>query len=223
LHQDEPNLLHIRHTILNDINVFTATYNSAIFASCHTLNWSQLPLPDQVSPNHDVGAITLDPETEEAYVIKDHTGDWGIVKFSKNLFTASLEETNNEKNYRFNLYRFHADGRVNEEIIYVDWDDDKWLIGSDNFGIEMNTWSISIKRVELKNSIQYICLGATLISRFDTLFTEIFGKRDEIQEESTTNGHHNDNDLLANDLGNMNLNGSASSNEKKTHIAMNNV
>lgn len=223
LHQDEPNLLHIRHTVLNDINIFTATYNSAIFASCHTLNWSQLPLPDQVSPNHDLSAITLDIENEEAFIIKDHTGDWGIVKFSKHLFTASLEETNNERNYRFSLYRFHVDGRVTEEIVYVDWDDDKWLIGSDNFGIEMNTWSISVKRIELKNSMQYICLGATLISRFDTLFTEIFGKRDETDQSLTTNGNHNDNDLLANDVDKMNLNGFTSSNEKKSHIAMNNV
>jgi hypothetical protein len=230
LHQDDPILLNIRHTILNDIDIFTATFNSAIFASCHTLNWSQLPFPQQVSLNHDSSVITLNPETEEALIIKDHTGDWGIVKFSKDLFTASLEETTNEKNYQFRLYRFTSLGHVEEEIVYVDWEDDKWLIGSNNFGIEMNTWSISVKRIELKNSMQYICLGAALISRFDTLFTEIFGKREEEEEESTTtNGNHNDNDLLANDIGKIDLNGSTGINDtkntlnKKPQMAMTNV
>ena len=228
LHQDQPNLLQIRHTILNDIDIFTATFNSAIFASCHTLNWSQLPLPNQVS---NKSVITLEPEIEEALIIKDHTGDWGIVKFSKDLFTASLEETTNDRNYQFILYRFLSDGRVEEEIIYVDWEEDKWLIGSNNFGIEMNTWSISVKRVELKNSMQYICLGAALISRFDTLFTQIFGKKEEdIQTTTATNGNHNDNDLLANDIGKINLNGSSgingtknTLNNKKPQIGMSNV
>jgi hypothetical protein len=230
LHQEEPVLLNIRHTILNDIDIFTATFNSAIFASCHTLNWSQLPLPDQVSNKPDKTVITLNPEIEEALIIKDHTGDWGIVKFSKDLFTASLEERNNEKNYQFSLYRFMPDGRVEEEIIYVDWEDDKWLIGSNNFGIEMNTWSISVKRIELKNSIQYICLGSALISRFDTLFTQIFGKKDEELYLTSTNGNHNDNDLLANDIGKINLNGSTGTNDtkntlnnKKPQMAMSNV
>jgi len=230
LHQDEPVLLKIRHTILNDIDIFTATFNNAIFASCHTLNWSQLPLPDQVSNKHHLSAITLKPENEEALIIKDHTGDWGIVKFSKDLFTASLEETTNEKNYRFSLYRFMPDGHVEEEIIYVDWEDEKWLIGSNNFGIEMNTWSISVKRVELKNSMQYICLGSALISRFDTLFTQIFGKTDDETNIITTNGNQNDNDLLANDIGKINLNGSNglnatknTLNNKKPQVAMSNV
>ncbi len=229
LHQEEPILLNIRHTILNDIDIFTATFNSAIFASCHTLNWSQLPFPQQVSINHDKSIITLNPETEEALIIKDHTGDWGIVKFSKDLFTASLQETTNEKNYQFSLYRFMSDGHVEEEIVYVDWEDDKWLIGSNNFGIEMNTWSISVKRIELKNSMQYICLGSALISRFDTLFTEIFGKRDEETDLTTTNGNHDDNDLLANDIGKINLNGSTGINDTKNtlnkapQMAMSNV
>lgn len=236
MHQDQPILLNIRHTILNDIDIFTATFNSAIFASCHTLNWSQLPLPDQVSNKNKSSVITLNPETEEALIIKDHTGDWGIVKFSKDLFTASLEETTNEKNYQFSLYRFMPDDRIEEEIIYVDWEDDRWLIGSNNFGIEMNTWAISIKRVELQNAIQYICLGSALISRFDTLFTQIFGKKEGEEEEETnattakTNGNHNDNDLLANDIGKINLNGSNGINDTKNtlnnknpQVAMSNV
>jgi hypothetical protein len=218
LHQDEPLLLNIRHTILNDIDIFTATFNSAIFASCHTLNWSQIPLPTQVSPNHGASVVTLDPEKEEGLIIKDHTGDWGIVKFSKDLFTASLEETTNEKNYQFSLYRFMPSGSVEEEIVYVDWDEDKWMIGSNNFGIEMNTWSISVKRVELKNSMQYICLGAALITRFDKLFTDIFGKREEESESTTTNGNHNDNDLLANDTAKINLNGSTGINDTKSTL-----
>jgi hypothetical protein len=230
LHQEQPILLNIRHTIINDIDIFTAIFNSAIFASCHTLNWSQLPLPDQVSNKHDLSVITLKPESEEALIIKDHTGDWGIVKFSKDLFTASLEETTNDKNYQFSLYRFMPDGHVEEEIIYVDWEDDKWLIGSNNFGIEMNTWSISVKRIELKNSIQYICLGSALISRFDTLFTQIFGRKDDEQDLTTTNGNHNDNDLLANDIEKINLNGATGINDtkktlnnKKPQMAMSNV
>ena len=207
LHQDEPILLNIRHTILNDIDIFTATFNSAIFASCHTLNWSQLPLPEQVSAKHDKSVITLDPTKEEALIIKDHTGDWGIVKFSKELFTSSTEATNDEKSYQFSLYRFLPEDRVEEEIVYVDWEDEKWMIGSNNFGIEMNTWSISVKRVEIKNAMQYMCLGAALISRFDTLFTEIFGKTIE-ETELAANGDHNENDILANDIGKINLNGS---------------
>jgi len=230
LHQEQPVLLNIRHTILNDIDIFTATFNSAIFASCHTLNWSQLPLPDQVSNKHDKSVITLKPENEEAFIIKDHTGDWGIVKFSKDLFTASLEDATNEKSYQFSLYRFMPDGRVEEEIIYVDWDDDNWLLGSNNFGIEMNTWSISVKRIELQNAMQYICLGSALISRFDALFTQTFGKKDEATNLTTTNGNQNDNDLLANDIGRLHLNGSSGTtdtkntlNNKKPHMAMSNV
>jgi hypothetical protein len=220
LHQDQPILLNIRHTILNDIDIFTATYNNAIFASCHTLNWSQLPLPDQISNKSNLSVITLKPEHEEALIIKDHTGDWGIVKFNKDLFTASLEETTNDKNYQFSLYRFMPEDRVEEEIIYVDWEDDKWLIGSNNFGIEMNTWSISVKRIELKNSMQYICLGAALISRFDTLFTQIFGKKDEETNltKTTTNGNHNKNDLLANDIGKIDLNGKTGINDTKNTL-----
>ena len=170
LHQDDPILLNIRHTLLNDIHVFTATFAGAIFASCHTMNWSQLPLPDQVSSNADVSAITLNPEIEEALIIKDHNGDWGIVKYNQDLFTASLEDDKNEKNFQFILYRFTPEGRTEEEIIYVDWEDEKWFIGSKNFSIDMNTWSISVKRVEIKNAAQYICLGASLITRFDVLF-----------------------------------------------------
>ena len=229
LHQDQPILLNIRHTILNDVDIFTATFNSAIFASCHTLNWSQLPLPEQVSANHGTSVITLDPAKEEGLVIKDHTGDWGMVKFSKDLFTGSVEETNDEKSYQFSLYRFLTDGRVEEEIIYVDWEDEKWLIGSNNFGIEMNTWSISVKRVELKNSMQYICLGAALISRFDTLFTEIFGKNTE-ETELAANGNHEENDFLANDIGKIDLNASnglsntpSTVNTKKPQMVTSNV
>lgn len=230
IHQDQPILLNIRHTIINDIDIFTATFNSAIFASCHTLNWSQLPLPDQVSSRHDSSVITLNPEKEEALIIKDHTGDWGIVKFNQDLFTASLEDATNEKNYQFTLFRFMPDGRVEEEIIYVDWEDDKWLIGSNNFGIEMNTWSISVKRIELKNSMQYICLGAALITRFDVLFTEIFGKRDELSDSTATYGNENDQDLLSNEIGKMKLNGShlttdsdSVSGGKASRMSMNNV
>jgi hypothetical protein len=93
----------------------------------------------------------------------------------------------------------------------------------------MNTWSISVKRIELKNSMQYICLGSALISRFDTLFTEIFGKRDEETDLTTTNGNHDDNDLLANDIGKINLNGSTGINDTKNtlnkapQMAMSNV
>jgi hypothetical protein len=110
------------------------------------------------------------------------------------------------------------DGQIEEEIVYIDWEDDKWLIGSNNFGIEMNTWSISIKRIALKNSIQYICLGSALISRFDTLFTQIFGKQDDETDLIGTNGNHNDNDLLANDVGKINLNGSTGINDTKTTL-----
>ncbi|CAF3641528.1 unnamed protein product [Rotaria socialis] len=229
VHQDDPILLNIRHTVLNDIDIFTATLNSAIFASCHTLNWSQLPLPTNVSDKHDISIITLNPENEEALIIKDHSGDWGIVKFSKELFTVTLEATATDKNYQFTLYRFMPDGRVVEEIAYVDWNEDRWLIGSSNFVIDMNTWAISVKRVELATSLQYICLGSALISRFDTLFTEIFGKH-EGADLTATNGDHNDNDLLANDIGKINLNGSTGTNNtekmsatKKPHMAMNNV
>ena len=228
IHQDEPILLNIQHTIINDIDIFTATFNSAIFASCHTLNWSQLPLPEQVSTRHALGTITLQPEKEEALIIKDHTGDWGIVKFSKDLFTASLEDTADEKNYQFLLYRFRSDGSVDEEVVYVDWEDDKWLIGSDNFGIDMNSWSISVKRIELKNSMQYICLGAALITRFDTLFTQIFGKK--VDEEAKVNGARSDSDLLANDIGTLNLNGTNAiktgdqgANKQASQMAMNHV
>jgi hypothetical protein len=208
IHQEQPVLLNIRHTIINDIDIFTATFNNAIFASCHTLNWSQLPLPNQVSGKHDTSVITFDPENEETLVIKDHTGDWGIVKFSKHLFTSTLEEPANDKTYQFILHRFLPDGSVEEEIIFVDWDNEKWLIGSHNFNIEMNTWSIAVKRMELKNSIQYICLGSALISRFDALFTQIFGKNHEEIGLTATNGNHNDNDLSANDIGTIKLNGS---------------
>lgn len=229
VHQNEPVLLNIRHTILNDIDIFTTTFNNAIFASCHTLNWSQLPLPNQVSENPDKSVITLDPEKEEALIIKDHSGDWGIVKFSKELFAATPSATPSEKSYQFSLFRFMPDGQVEEEIIYVDWEDDKWLIGSNNFGIEMNSWSISVKRVQIKNSIQYICLGAALISRFDALFTETFGRLVETELE-TANGDYNDNDLLANDVGKINMNGSSGINDtkktlvnKKPQMAMNTV
>ncbi|CAF0952548.1 unnamed protein product [Adineta steineri] len=231
VHQDQPTLLNIRHTILNEIDIFTATFNSAIFASCHSLNWSQLPLPNQVSTNHDNSIITFEPEKEEALIIKDHSGDWGIVKFSKDLFTGSLDDNATDKNYQFSLYRFMPDGQVEEEIVYVDWEDDKWLIGSNNFGIEMNTWSISVKRIAIKNSMQYICLGAALISRFDTLFTQIFGRNDDETHLTTaTNGNYNDNDLLANDIGKINLNGSTGINNtrntlsnKTPQMAMNHV
>ncbi|CAF2620685.1 unnamed protein product [Rotaria sp. Silwood2] len=206
LHQDEPILLNIRHTFVHDIDIFTATFNNVIFASCHTLNWSQLPLPNQVSGKHDVSVITLNPENEEALIIKDHTGDWGIVKFSKKLFTTSLEEETNEKYSQFSLYRFMPHGHVEEEIIYIDWEDDKWLIGSTNFGIEMNASSISVKRVELNNSMQYICLGSALISRFDKLFKEIFGNSEDETNLATTNGNQSENDSLANDIGKINLN-----------------
>ncbi|CAF4321565.1 unnamed protein product [Rotaria magnacalcarata] len=229
VHQDDPILLNIRHTILNDIDIFTATLNNAIFASCHTLNWSQLPLPTNVSDKHDISIITLNPENEEALIIKDHSGDWGIIKFSKELFTATLETTATDKNYQFTLYRFMPDGRVVEEIVYIDWDDDRWLIGSSNFVIDMNTWAISVKRVELTTSLQYICLGSALISRFDTLFTEIFGKQEET-DLTATNGDHDDNDLLANDVRKINLNGPTDTNNtkrvsatRKPHMAMNNV
>lgn len=215
-HQDQPTLLNIRHTIIDDINIFTATFNSAIFASCHTLNWSQLPTPTQVSGNRDKSTITLEPEREEALIIKDHSGDWGIVKFSKDLFTASLDDKTSDKNYQLSLYRFQPDGQVEEEIVFIDWEDEKWLIGSDNFGIEMNTWTISVKRVALQSSMQYICLGAALISRFDELFAQTFGRPEEEAELATANGAHNDNDLLANDIGKINLNGSAAANGSRS-------
>ncbi|CAF0838521.1 unnamed protein product [Rotaria sordida] len=218
VHQDEPILLNIRHSILHDIDIFTATFNNAIFASCHTLNWSQLPLPNQVSTKHDVSVITLNPENEEALIIKDHTGDWGIVKFSKDLFTTSLEGMTSETSYQFSLYRFMPNGRVEEEIVYVDWEDDKWVIGSNNFGISMNAWTISVKRMEIKNSIQYICLGSALISRFDTLFTEIFGVKEEEKNLVTTNGHHSDKDLLTNEIEKIDLNGSTVINDTKNTL-----
>ncbi|UJR26646.1 hypothetical protein I4U23_007963 [Adineta vaga] len=221
IHQEQPTLLNVRHTIINDIDIFTATFNSAIFASCHTLNWSQLPLPNQISSNNHNSIITLEPEKEEALIIKDHHGDWGIVKFSKDLFTASLEEPTTDQHYQFSLYRFQPDGQVAEEIIYIDWEDDKWLIGSDNFGIEMNTWSISVKRIALNSSMQYICLGAALISRFDTLFTQIFGKQDEETDVIATEGNYNDNDLLANDIGKISVNGSNGTNGMKSTISKN--
>ncbi|CAF0765997.1 unnamed protein product [Adineta ricciae] len=229
VHQEQPTLLNIRHTIINDIDIFTATFNSAIFASCHTLNWSQLPLPNQVSSNPDKSVVTLDPDLEEALIVKDHTGDWGIVKFTKDLFTASLEESASDQHYQFSLYRFQPNGQVQEEIVYIDWEDDKWLIGSENFGIEMNTWSISVKRVALANSMQYICLGAALISRFDALFTQIFGKQEET-DLLASDETYNDNDLLANDIGKISLNGTNGVNglkntvsKKKPQMAMNNV
>jgi hypothetical protein len=91
----------------------------------------------------------------------------------------------------------------------------------------MNTWSISVKRVEIKNAMQYICLGSALISRFDILFTQIFGRRHEETNLTATNGNHNDNDLLANDIGKINLNGSSgiknTSNNKKPQVAINSV
>lgn len=216
-HQDDPLLLNVRHTLLNDIHIFTATFNEAIFASCHTLNWSQLPLPDQVSNN---SVITLNPEKEEALIIKDYTGDWGIVKFSLDLFTSSLEDASNEKNFQFILFRFLPDGRVDEEIIYVDWEGEKWLIGSKNFSIDMNTWSISVKRIELANAMQYICLGTALITRFDVLFKEIFGDSEAAEEEVAADqaGIVTDQDLLANDVGEITLNGSKAIESRKTDV-----
>lgn len=215
-HQEDPVLLNIRHTLLNDTHIFTATFNKAIFASCHSLDWSQLPLSEQVSSYHDVSAITLNPEREEALIIKDHNGDWGIVKFSQELFTHSLDDPSNDKNYQFSLFRFMPDGRVEQEIIYVDWEDEKWMIGSKNFAIDMNTWAISVKRIELTNVIQYICLGAALITRFDVLFKQMFGKTEEdivvAQNEKSLNQNS-----LANDYGKMNLNG------LKSDLTMNNV
>ena len=208
LHQDDPILLNIRHTIINDINIFTATFSSAIFASCHTLNWSQLPLSNQVSNEYSTSAITLNPEYEEALVIKDHTGDWGIVKFSKNFFTSTLEAVTDES-CQFTLYRFMPDGHTEKEIIFIDWDDKKWLVGSNNFGIDMHAWSISVSRTELANSIQYICLGSALISRFDALFTEIFENNDAKARLATVNETKHGNDLLANAVRNMNLNGAS--------------
>ncbi|CAF5015459.1 unnamed protein product [Rotaria sp. Silwood1] len=218
VHQEEPILLNIRHTIINDIDIFTATFDNAIFASCHTLNWSQLPLPNQVSSIHDVSIITLNPDIEEALIIKDHTGDWGILKFSKELFTEPLDEETPEKSDQVSLYRFMPDGHVEEEVVYVEWEDDKWLIGSNNFCIDMNTWSISVKRVELKNSMQYICLGSALISRFDTLFTQIVGNKEDETNLATTNGDHNENDVLANDVGKIDLNGSTGINDIKNTL-----
>jgi hypothetical protein len=225
VHQELPVLLNIRHTIVNDIHIFTATFNDTIFASCHSVNWSQLPLPNDVSRNHASSVITLNPELEEALLIKDHTGDWGIVKFSQDLFTGSLEDANNEKNYQFSLYRFMPNGQIDEEIVYVDWEEDRWMIGSKNFSIYMNSWSISVKRVELANSMQYICLGATLIARFDALFTEIFGKIDETEGENQ-DGH----DLLSNDISTIELNGSGTNVDgdgtgtaQKPNVAVSNV
>ena len=215
-HQEDPLLLNIRHTLLNDIHMFTATLNSAIFASCHSLNWSQLPLADQVSKQHDISTITLNPEQEEALIIKDNNGDWGIVKFSQALFTSSLEDVSNDKNFQFSLFRFMPNGKVDEEVVYVDWEDEKWLIGSDNFAIDMNSWSISVKRLELTNSMQYICLGAALITRFDVLFKQIFGKTEQ-EVAVASHAASNDQDFLANDYGKINLNGS------KSDLAMNRV
>ncbi|CAF1649515.1 unnamed protein product [Didymodactylos carnosus] len=112
------------------------------------------------------------------------------------------------------LYRFTPNG-IEKETIFIDWEDEKWSIGSENFGIDMNTWSISVKRSSLNECMQYFCLCSSLIIRFDTLYNEIFKKQLNGIEENS-----NDYDLLSDeiDLEEMSIEGTKRTEKKPTIV-----
>lgn len=200
IHEDNQVLMNIRHSIINDVHVFTATSDGSIFASCHSLNWSQLPLPSQVSSIPNTSVITLDPEQEEALIIKDNQGDWGIVKFRRNVFVSPEE---GDEDAQCVLYHFLPGGEVETELVYISLGNEQIVISSDSFDVNVSQYTISFKRANLENMAQYICLGAALITRLDALSQETFGtgEDDEEEEEQIDDG----NDILSSGIGRMNM------------------